>query len=95
MDRNEFYEKVFQCGQTSITRADLEELPCPFCTENITDEKMELLAGTTEATTRHELGLFGQEQYDWENESHREVWWRNLEESAIALGIPYHEDICE
>lgn len=36
-----FYNHVFKCGNTEITRRELESFPCPFCVENITNEQMQ------------------------------------------------------
>ena len=34
-----FYDKVFTCGQSELSRRDLESLPDPFDTYHVTDEE--------------------------------------------------------
>lgn len=41
--KHPFYDHVFKCGNTEVTRRDLESFPCPFCTENVPDKVMELI----------------------------------------------------
>lgn len=90
---NEFYDRNFTYSDTILSRADLESLPCPFCTENITDEQMEIIAFETDSATRERLRLSGNEHIDFDNDKHSEVWWEELEAAANRQNIPYYEDL--
>lgn len=41
-----FYDKVFTCGQSELSRRELESLPEPFDTYHVTDEEMEQIMMT-------------------------------------------------
>lgn len=40
----EFYNHVFKCGNTEITRRNLDSFPFPFSVENVTNEQMQFIA---------------------------------------------------
>ena len=43
-----FYDQEFTYGDSKLSRRDLESLPEPFCTEDVTDEQMqEIITGNT------------------------------------------------
>ena len=90
---NEFYDRNFTYSDTILSRADLESLPCPFCTENITDEQMEVIAFETDSATRERLRLSYNEHIDFDNDKHSEVWWKELEAAVNRQNIPYYEDL--
>lgn len=52
-----FYDKVFTCGQSELSRRELESLPEPFDTYHVTDEEMEQIVYETEMETRDRLRL--------------------------------------
>lgn len=83
----EFYEKIFTSGTTEISRGDLEGLPCPFCTENVTDETMQKLADLTECSYQSRI------DDDMDDDRKSEIWWEEMEDTANYLNIPYYEDI--
>lgn len=35
-----FYNKAFSSGKTQLTHRELKDLPCPFCTKDVSDEVM-------------------------------------------------------
>ena len=91
MSMDNFYEKEFVCGRTIISRGDLENMPCPFNTEGVDDEKMQRLANLTEGSTRqrtsdYDESLMSKDKMD-------EIWWEELEDSCNYLDIPYYEDM--
>lgn len=90
---NEFYDRNFTYSDTILSRADLESLPCPFCTENITDEQMEIIAFETDSSTRERLRLSDNEHIDFDNDKHSEVWWEELEAAVNRQNVPYYEDL--
>lgn len=90
---NEFYDRNFTYSDTILSRADLESLPCPFCTENITDEQMETIAFETDSATRERLRLSDNEHIDFDDDKHSEVWWEELEAAVNRQNIPYYEDL--
>lgn len=84
----DFYNKEFVCGQSSITRGELESLPHPFNTFSVDDETMQILVRRTEEATRFQLRLSENEKIDFENDKHSECWWENLRHSCNHLKIP-------
>ena len=91
MNTQEFYENEFVCGKTTICRGDLESLPCPFCTKDVDDEKMQRLAELTEAGTRQRTSDYNESLMSKDKQD--EIWWEELEDSCNYLGIPYYEDL--
>jgi hypothetical protein len=88
----DFYNQVFVCGQSSITRGELESLPCPFKTFGIDDTTMQKVVECTEEATREDLRLSKEEKIDFNNDKHSECWWKNLEHFCNHFNIPYYED---
>lgn len=93
VQNNEFYIKEFVYGDTILSRADLESLPCPFCTENVTDEQMEIIVFETDLSTRERLRLSDGEHIDLDNDKHSEVWWEEMESAVNQQNVPYYEDL--
>lgn len=69
----------------------LEGLPCPFCTDNVTDETLDDIS--------EELELEMKPWYEWKRNGDvtadkvEEKWWEELENIAVEKGIPYYEDL--
>lgn len=84
------YEKEFVCGETTISRALYESLPCPICTSPLTDDEMAKLAEQIE----YEMS----EWYEWRDNGDvsedkcEEQWWAIMEQLAINFGMKYYED---
>lgn len=95
MNDNDFYRREFTCGASVVSRGELESLPCPFCTKDVTDEEMQEIIDTTVGNTRQRMGLNGNEALDLSDEKTDEVWWEELERAVVALDIPYYEDMDE
>ena len=57
MDMKELIDEVMdkEFGKSEITRRLFEELPCPICTTDLTDEQMEELANFVENEVRAEF----------------------------------------
>lgn len=89
---NAFYEKIFVYGASELSRKELEFLPSPFDTYEVTDEQMEQIVWETEVRTRDRLQLCESESIDLENDRHNEVWWEEMEKTAVKHGVPYYED---
>lgn len=83
-----FYDKVFTCGQSELSRRELESLPEPFNTCHVTDEQMEQIVYATEMETRDRLRLGEGESIDFNNDRHSEIWWEEMEKQW--LGTVYH-----
>lgn len=85
------YEKEFNCGGTTISRADYENMPSPMNTSSLTDNDMQELAEQIEYEMsgdwedRLEQGDVTQDQYD-------EQWWRIMEDLGLIFGMTYYED---
>ena len=92
---DEFYDRIFKYGQSELSRGELESLPVPFCTKDVTDEQMEEIVMDTELDTRDRLRLNEGEPIDFENDRHSEVWWEEMEAAVCRHNVPYNEDIDE
>lgn len=94
-EADEFYDRIFKYGQSQLSRGELESLPVPFCTKDVTDEQMEEIVRQTELDTRERLRLDEEEQIDMGNDRHSEVWWEEMEAAVCRHNVPYYEDIDE
>lgn len=92
MKSEDFYDKEFSFGNSSITRGELESLPCPFCTENVTDEEMQKIIRYTHKNTCDAYHLPYNEPIDFEHGRIGELWWEKLEEICQTV-MPYYEDL--
>ena len=77
------YEKEFTCGNTTITRCDYEDMPCPMDTSSLSDDEMQRLAEAIEQEMERwkewlDNGDVNQDQYD-------EAWWESMEHLGLAL----------
>ena len=85
-----FYNKAFSSGKTQLARRELEDLPCPFCTKDVSDEVM--LKIVSEADT--EIKKW---DYDDNNEElefkYEDIRFREIEEAAVRHKVPYYEDL--
>ena len=88
----EFYNHVFKCGNTEITRRDLESFPCPFCVENITNEQMQSIVKEMD----YELKKY---QYDAKlnSEELKEEceynFYYEMDIAAVKNKVQYNEDL--
>lgn len=87
-----FYDKIFVYGKSKLSREELESMPVPFDTYNVTDEQMEEIVQETEQETRDRLRLGENESIDLENDRHSEIWWEEMEKTVVRHGVPYCED---
>lgn len=90
-----FYDQEFTYGDSKLSRRDLESLPEPFCTEDVTDEQMQEIITQTDVETRTRLKLDDEEHIDFENERHNEAWWEELEAAVNGQNVPYYEDLLD
>lgn len=90
---DEFYSKEFVYGSSSLSRGELESLPCSFCTENVTDEQMETIVRQTEVETKAAMGVNSNESLNMKDGRTSEVWWKEMEAAVRQQCIPYYEDI--
>lgn len=85
-----FYNKVFSSGTTQLTRRELEELPCPFCTKEISDGIMQQIVSDADREIK-------EWHYDDNNEElefkYEDIRIREIEEAAVRCKIPYYEDL--
>lgn len=87
-------------GKSLITRELFEGLPCPICTDGITDKQMQKLADSVEAEVRDRypevadkmFELWGnplrsdeeQDFLDFECDRAEELWWDLIEKVAVG-----------
>ena len=93
MKNEEFYNQEFVYFDTGLRRSDLESLPVPFCTENVTDDQMKVIVVETDLNTRARLRLSDDEHIDLNNDRHSEVWWEEMEAAVNRQNVPYYEDL--
>lgn len=48
----DFYTREFRCGNSYISRQELEGFSCPFCTKDTTDAQMQHIVDEADAATR-------------------------------------------
>lgn len=89
---DDFYDKVFVHGASELSRRELESLPVPFDTYDVTDEQMERIVWETEMETRDRLRLGENEPINFNKERHSQVWWEEMEKTVLRHGVPYYED---
>lgn len=89
----EYYDKEFTCGNSSITRGELESLPCPFCTDKVSGEQMQQIINTTDSFTKQCLGFSEKKRLNFNNDKISEIWWKELEDAASQMKAPYYEDL--
>ena len=97
MRTENYLTKAF--GKSLITRELFEELPCPICTDGITDKQMQEMADSVEAEVRDMypevadkmFELWAKEErtdeeqdfLDFECDRAEELWWELVEEYAV------------
>lgn len=96
-------DKVFdkKFGKSGITRRLFEELPCPICTTDLTDDQMQELADFVEREVCEEYPEVADRMFElWKKEElseeeieyfysecyrANELWWKSLEEYAVEI----------
>lgn len=89
----EFYTKEFTCGNSVISRQELESLPCPFYTEEVTDDQMQAIIDDTDFATKCYYQLPLDQPIDFNNNKYSERWWIELESAVLQQNVPYYEDL--
>ena len=85
------YNKTFRNGKTELCRADLESLPCPFCTENVSDKEMQAIVDEVEMEMTEWRDWC--KQGDITKDVLDEKWWEILERTVCKHNVPYYEDL--
>ena len=93
MKNEEFYNQEFVYCDSVLSRSDLESLPVPFCTENVTDDQMKVIVRETDLNTRARLRLSDNDHIDLSNDRQSEVWWEEMEAAVNRQNVPYYEDL--
>lgn len=96
MEHNqEYYDKEFGYYNTKVSRGDLESLPCPFFTDNVSDDMMQSIAMMTDISTKQRLHLPSDQWLNFNKDKVSEVWWEELESAVNYFNVPYYEDLPE
>lgn len=98
MKTENYMTKAF--GASEITRELFEGLPCPICTDGITDKQMRELADSVEAEVRDEFPEVADKMFElWKKEERtdeeqdfldfecdraEELWWDLIEKYAVG-----------
>ena len=85
----EEYTKEFSGGITTFSRRELEELPCPFYTSEVSDETMQDIIDLVDAEVERTFGS----TFTNENETHWDFWFKEMENECVRHNIPYYEDL--
>lgn len=83
----DFYTKEFACGENTITRGYLENLPCSFCTQEVTDEQMQRIVDEAEAESLSRI------THDMDEDYIEDIRFQQLESALVRHNVPYYEDI--
>lgn len=89
----DFYDRMF-AGKymgTTISRVELESLPEPFRTDNVSDETMQKIIDETEAETLESLRIRPKD-FSFDNDRESEKWWAFLEHNCRYYGVPYKDE---
>lgn len=91
----DFYTRQFRCGNSYVSRQELEGFSCPFCTAETTDAQMQRIVEEADAATRACWHIPADRPIDFKNDEQDATWWTELENAAVRQGIPYYDDIIE
>ena len=88
----DFWGKEFKFGNSSLTRGELENMPCPICGAIFNDDEMNDIVREIENYTEEDLG----HSIDFDNDRDSEKWWENMEQVIMTEhdGI-YYEDLSD
>lgn len=76
MEHNqEYYDKEFGFYNSKISRGELESLPCPFCTDHVSDDVMQSIIMMTDLSTKQRLKLPDDKKLNFKKDKVSEVWW--------------------
>lgn len=94
MEHNqEYYAKEFGYYNSKISRGELESLPCPICTDNVSDDVMQSIIMMTDLSSKQRLKLPNDQWLNLKEEKVSKVWWEELETAVRYYNIPYYEDL--
>ena len=85
-----FYKKPFRYGTTVLTRYDLENLSCPFCTKDTDDETMRKIVRRMHRKINGQINGNAGETPDVEA-----IRLEEMDEVAAHFNVPYYEDLQE
>lgn len=80
--KNLFVQEIKEC---------LEGMPCPMCTEGISDSILLNIHKEIQETLEFEFG----KNFNMEDDKVSQFWWEQLELIARRYNIPYYEDMEE
>ena len=89
----DYYTKEFKgcLIGTTVSRGELEELPEPFRTANVSDDTMQKIIDDTEADVVNCLRI-KPKKFSFGNDQHSEAWWEFLEDNCRHYGVPYYDE---
>ena len=85
-----FYSKVFSCGETRLTRRELEEFPYPLFTKNVSDEQMQAIVSEMDKEIKKWTYDDANEDYEFKYE---DIRLREMEEAAVRHKVRYYQDL--
>ena len=85
-----FYKKPFRYGTTVLTRYELENLSCPFCTKDTDDEAMRKIVRRMHRKINGRINGNAGETPDMEP-----IRLEEMDEAAAHFNVPYYEDLQE
>ena len=91
----DFYTREFRCGNSYVSRKELEGFPCPFCTKDTTDAQMQRIVEEADAAIRACWRIPADQPIDFKNDEQDDTRWTELENAAVRQRIPYYGDIIE
>ena len=85
-----FYKKPFRYGTTVLTRYELENLPCPFCTEDTDDETMCKIVRRMHRKMKERINANENETPDIKT-----IRLEEMDEAAAYFNVPCYDDLQE
>ena len=80
---SDFYTREFRCGNSHVSRKELEGFSSPFCTKDTTDAQMQRIVEEADAATRECWRIPVDQPIDFQNDGQSKTWWTELENAAV------------
>ena len=97
---NDSLKKEFISNGVILSREDYESLPCAMYAMEFTDEQMQELVNRISNSlssqygyTEHEISCL--EEDSEELEDYYNAFWREMENTALDMGMRYYEDMSD
>lgn len=89
MRSNDFYNKVFTCGDATVSRWELESFACPFYTKDVSDETMQKIVSLmNEELSKWNFETVGNDGIEF---SFEDALYFEMDNAAAHFHVPYYQ----